>query len=138
MVWVVVVVVWVGQAVLTSAVAARRGHDRVLWLVLGVVFPVAALLALLLGYPRSHTRVGQVAPDVREALEGSRVARTLVRTPGVDEDALVAATGLPEDRVAGELRTLRFLGLARRHRGGTWALTPRAAAVLEAGEEREG
>lgn len=133
-VWTVVLVgVWLGQAVLTSEVAVRREHDRVLWFVLGIVFPGAALLALLLGYPRSHSRPGRLAPDLRDALERSRVARTLAEAGDLDEPALVAATGLPEDQVAGELRSLRFLGLARRGRDRSWGLTPRAAAALSEG-----
>ena len=134
MLWVLVAAAWVGLAVLTSVVAVRREHDRVLWLVLGLVFPGAALLALLLGFPRTHAAAGEVAPDVRQALERSRVARVLARSPGTDEASLVAATGLDEDRVAGELRTLRILGLARRHRDGTWELSPRAAAALSTDE----
>lgn len=128
---VVLGVLWLGLAAATSEVAARRDHDRVLWLVLGLVFPGAALAALLLGFPRTHTAPDRLAPDVHEALVGSRVARTLADEGDLDEAAIVAATGLDPDRVAGELRTLRFLGLARRHRDRTWTLTPRAAAALE-------
>ena len=133
MVW-VLVAAWIGLGVLTAEVAVRRQHDRVLWLVLGLAFPGAALLALLLGFPRSHAGPDRLAPDVHDALRGSRVARTLADEGEMDEPALVAATGLPTDRVAGELRTLRFLGLARRGRDRSWGLTPRAAAALD---ERE-
>lgn len=135
MVWVVLVAVWLGLGALTAAVAGRRQHDRGLWLVLGLVFPGAALLALLLGYPRSHRPADQLAPDVEAALRGSRVARTLQEGP-MGEPELAAASGVDPDRVAGELRTLRFLGLARRSRDRRWELTPRAAAALS--PDREG
>lgn len=130
--WLVVAVVWVGLGLLTGVVAARRDHDRVLWTLLGLVFPGAALVALLLGYPRSHTAPHQLAPDLQDALRRSRIARTLWERPDTTEDDLAAATGLAADRVAGELRTLRLLGLVSRDRDRTWRLTPRAAAVLDA------
>lgn len=130
MVWVLVAAIWVGLAVATAMAAQRRGHDRVLWLVLGLVFPGAAWAALVLGHPRTHVPPSRVAPDVAEALHTSRVARALARRPGLDASGLEAATGLPAERVAAELRTLRFLGLVRRSGGGTWQLAPRAAAEL--------
>jgi hypothetical protein len=129
--WVVVVVLWLGQAWLTSRVAVGRGHDRVLWGVLGLVFPLAALLALLLGFPRSHAREGRLAPDMEAAVRNSRVARALAGSAGRTEADLVASTGMDEDRVASELRTLRVLGMASRARDRTWSLTPRAARVLD-------
>lgn len=130
--WLVLALVWVGLGLLTGVVAVRRDHDRVLWTVLGLVFPGAALVALLLGYPRSHSAPQQLAPDLQDALRRSRIARTLRDRPDTTEDDLVAATGLPTDRVAGELRTLRLLGLVSRDRDRTWRLTPRAAAALDA------
>lgn len=133
--WVVLAVAWVGLGVLTGAVAAGRDHDRVLWTVLGLVFPGAALVALLLGYPRSHTAPQRLAPDLHDALRRSRVARTLRDRPDQAEDDLAAVTGLPAGRVAGELRTLRLLGLVSRNRDRTWRLTPRAAAALDADTE---
>jgi DNA-binding transcriptional ArsR family regulator len=134
--WVVLVVAWVGVAVLTGVVAAGREHDRVLWTVLGLVFPGAALVALLLGYPRSHTAPQRLAPDLHDALRRSRIARVLKDRPDLTEDDLAAATGLPADRVAGELRTLRMLGLVSRSRDRTWRLTPRAAAALVGDADR--
>lgn len=131
MVWVLVVAVWVALGALTAVVAERRDHDRVLWLVLGLVFPGAALLALLLGFPRTQSTRSRLAPDLLDALRHSRVARTLHDRSGLDEEAVQAATGLPEDRVASELRTLRVLGLVRRGRDRTWSLAPRAAAALD-------
>lgn len=131
MIWVVVGVLWVGQALLTARVAGAREHDRVLWLVLGLVFPIAALVALGLGYPRTQTAAHRLAPDLEDALRSSRVARALARDPGLDADAIAAATGLPEDRVVAELRTLRVLGLVRRQRDRTFMLSPSAAAALE-------
>lgn len=134
--WVVLAAGWLGLGVLTGLVAAGRDHDRVLWTVLGLVFPGAALLALLLGYPRSHSAPQRLAPDLEDALRRSRLARALRDAPDTGEDDLVAVTGLPADRVAGELRTLRLLGLVSRNRDRTWRLTPRAAATLDPDEDR--
>lgn len=140
---VVLVVAWVAQAIVTMRVAGGRGHDRVLWLVLGLVFPLAALIALHLGFPRTQAKVGELAPDVAEALGRSRVAQALAGHEGMREEDVVAATGIDDGRVAGELRTLRVLGLVRRGRDRTWSLTPRAATALagrsdEGGDERRG
>lgn len=132
MIWVVVAALWVGQALLTARVAGAREHDRVLWLVLGLLFPVGALVALALGYPRTQARAHRLAPDLEDALRNSRVARVLAREPGVGVDAIAAAAGMPEDRVVAELRTLRVLGLARRQRDGTFVLSPAARASLDA------
>lgn len=130
MVWVLVALLWVGQAVLTARVAVARDHDRVLWLVLGLVFPVAALVALGLGYPRSQSTTRRLAPDLEDALRTSRVAGVLARDPGLDAEAITAASGLPEDRVVTELRTLRVLGLVRRRRDRTYELSPVAGTAL--------
>lgn len=132
MVWVVLGVLWVGQALLTARVAVAREHDRVLWLVLGLAFPVAALVALGLGHPRSQSTARRLAPDLEDALRKSRIARVLARDPGLDAEAIRAATGLPDDRVVAELRTLRMLGLVRRQRDRTYVLTPAAASALDA------
>lgn len=134
--WLLLAVAWLGVGALTGVVAAGRDHDRVLWTVLGLVFPGAALVALLLGYPRSHTAPQRLAPDLHDALRRSRVARVLQDRPDLPEDDLTAVTGLPADRVAGELRTLRMLGLVSRNRDRTWRLTPRAAAALDEDADR--
>lgn len=134
--WLVLAVAWLGVGVLTGVVAAGRDHDRVLWTVLGLVFPGAALVALLLGYPRSHTAPQRLAPDLHDALRRSRVARVLQDRPDLPEADLTAVTGLPADRVAGELRTLRMLGLVSRNRDRTWRLTPRATAALDEDADR--
>lgn len=138
MVWVVVAATWLAVAVTTAWVAERREHDRVLWLVLGLVFPGAALVALLLGYPRTHTPPTRLAPDLQDALRRSRVARALHGRPGSDETAIATTTGQPRDRVVAELRTLRVLGLVQRARDRTWSLSPRAAAALDADEADPG
>lgn len=129
--WTLVVVVWLAVAVATAVVAGRRGHDRVLWGVLGLVFPGAALLALLLGYPKSLRTPGRLTPDVDAALRQNQTARTLAASPGLDMEAISRANGLPVEQVGRELGALRVLGLVRRDRAtDTWTLTPRAVAAL--------
>lgn len=136
MLWVLVIAGWLGLAALTSRAARERDHDPTLWFVLGLVFPGAALAALLLGYPRSHSRVGELSPDVAQALRGSRVARALRDQPGLDEEGLRQAAGVTRQRVGRELRSLRGLGLVRRGQGRTWTLAPTATAVLADDESR--
>lgn len=128
--WVVLVVAWVAVALLTARVADRRGHDRVLWLVLGFVFPVASLVALLLGRPRSQRGAGRLPRDVAEALHDSRVAAALAEQGASTADEVEAATGLDEGAVTRELRALRLFGLVHRGRDRRWELRPAAAAHL--------
>lgn len=136
MVWAVVVVAWVGSAVVTAVVAERRERDRTVWFVLGLVFPLAALAALLLGYPKHTAKAGRLAEDVESALRESRVAATLADHGPLTPDGIAEASGLPDDAVSTELGALKILGLVRRAGGGAWALAPRAADAL--GDPDEG
>lgn len=129
MTW-VLVVAWIAVAAVTARVAVHRGHDRVLWLVLGLVFPVASLLALLLGWPRSHPEAGRLSSDVAAALHDSRVAHALATEGPLTPEQAGTATGLPEKAVDSELGALKLLGLVKRAGGGAWRLSPSAAAAL--------
>lgn len=132
MLWVGVVVVWLGTALVTAVVAEQRDRDRTVWFVLGVVFPLAALAALLLGYPKHTARAGGLAEDVESALRESRVAATLAAHGPLTPDAVAEASGLSDEAVSTELGALKILGLVRRAGGGAWGLAPRAAAALAA------
>lgn len=131
MVWALLVVAWLGSAVATAVVAERREHDRTMWFVLGLVFPLAALAALLLGYPKHTARAGRLAEDVESALRESRVAATLATHGPLTADGVAAASGLSEDAVSTELGALKILGLVRKAGAGAWRLAPRAADTLD-------
>lgn len=130
MVWALLAVVWLGTAVVTAVVAERRERDRTVWFVLGLVFPLAALAALLLGYPTHTARAGRLAEDVASALRESRVAATLAAHGPLTPDAVAEASGLSDDAVSTELGALKILGLVRRAGGGAWRLAPRAVDAL--------
>lgn len=130
--WLLVVVpAWAGVAWLTGEVAARHERDRIQWVVLGLLFPGGALVALLLGFPRSDTAHGAVPQDVQEALRHNRMAKALLGEPGQTTEALAERFGISPREARGELRSLRLLGLARRD-DDRWTLTPRARSALDA------
>lgn len=135
MVWAVVAVVWAGQAVVTAILAERHERDRTVWFVLGLVFPLAALAALLLGYPRHTARAGGLAEDVESALGDSRVAATLAAHGPLTPEAIAEASGLPDEAVSTELGALKILGLVRRAGAGAWRLDRRAADALGTGDD---
>ncbi len=138
MIWVFVAVVWLGTAAATALVAQRHDRDRVVWFALGLVFPGAALAALLLGYPKAAARAGRLAPDVESALRDSRLAATLAREGPMTPAELAAAADLPPDVADKEMGALKILGLIRRAGGGTWRLDPRAADALGEGGDVDG
>lgn len=135
MVWGLLVVVWLGTAVITAVVAERRDRDRTVWFVLGLVFPLAALAALLLGYPKHAARKGRLAEDVESALRESRVAATLAAQGPLTPDGIAEVCGLSDEAVSTELGALKILGLVRRAGGGSWGLAPRAAEALETDDD---
>lgn len=130
MIWVLVAAGWLGMAAATAVVAERHERDRAVWFVLGMVFPGAALAALLLGYPKVQARAGRLAPDVESALRQSRVAATLAREGPMTPPELATASGLSPDVADKEMGALKILGLIRRAGSGTWKLDPRAAEAL--------
>lgn len=127
MVWVVIGAVWLGQAWLSGHVATRHDLDRRGWVVLGLVFPFAALVTLLVRSTRPSSQ--RVRSDVAESLRRSRVARRLVAEPGLTIDEVAQREALDPAQVKSELGSLRLLGMAT-HSRGAWRLQDSAAAVF--------
>lgn len=63
---------WIAMAVITAAAAQARGRNVVLWFVLGMVFSLLALLAVLVmgnvGGETVSRRTHVRCPDCREAV----------------------------------------------------------------------
>lgn len=130
MIWALVAVAWLALAAATAVVARRHQRDRGVWFALSLVFPGAALAALLLGYPKAQARPGGLAPDVEAALRESRLAATLAREGPLTPAQLATASGLSTEATDREMGALKILGLIRRAGGGAWRLDPRAAHAL--------
>jgi hypothetical protein len=127
----VLFVLWLGLGALTGAVAQNRGHNGVLWLVLGLVAPVFALVALLvfLVYdPGDDAEHSVPRPEV--AARTNPVARALMGMPASRPGELADRVEMSSSAVKGDLRTLRTLGLVEHDGHGRWQLTEAGAASV--------
>lgn len=124
----IVFVLWLGLGALTGSLAQNRGQSGVLWLVLGMVAPGLALIALLVFFVYDPGPDGEHAvPAPDEAARTNPVAQALIGRSGSTPAQLAERTDMSASAVKGDLRTLRSLGIARRGDDGRWQLTETGA-----------
>lgn len=117
------------QALVTAALAERRGQSGLLWFVLGLLFPFLSLVvAALLRSPHDTT---PVISSVADAARSSAVARALHRSPSASADAVSSLAGVNPHETRRQLSALQDLGLAERDAGGRWSLTDLGVRHLE-------
>jgi hypothetical protein len=133
-VWIVFsTVVWLLLAATAASMAEDRGQSPVLWFVIGLFFPILALIVLAVAFDRAGV------DDPRElkladAARRNPVARALGERPHSSVHQISEVTSLPPKAVVGDLRTLRGTGLATRDDTGRWSLTDEGAEALRGSE----
>jgi hypothetical protein len=135
-IWLLWIVVWLLLAVTASMMAEDRGQPPALWFVLGLLFPILALIVLVIAFDRA----GVSDPSeltLADAAARNPVARALGERPGSSAHQLERATSLPPKTVTDDLRTLRGLGLADRDGSGRWSLTGDGVAAQRGSEPAE-
>lgn len=129
---------WLALAVTAAMMAEDRGQPPALWFVLGLCFPVLALLVLAVGFDREagHGPTGDGASQltVADAARRNAVARALGERPASSPEQLQRATSRASRAVHDDLRTLRGLGLADRDTSGRWSLTDAGIAAVRGDE----
>lgn len=129
-------VVWLLLAATASMMAEDRGQPPSLWFVIGLFFPLLALIVLAVAFDRDGVRnPGEFT--LADAAGRTPVARALGERPGSSAHQLEQATSLPPKTVTDDLHTLRGLGLADRDDSGRWSLTGDSVAAQRGSEPAE-
>lgn len=133
-VWVIVsTVVWLLLAATAASMAEDRGQSPALWFVIGLFFPILALIVLAVAFDR-HRGDDPRELTLADAARRNPVARALGERPNSSAHQISEATSLPLKAVAGDLRTLRGMGLAARDDTGRWSLTDEGEDAVRGGE----
>lgn len=135
-VWLLWIVGWLFLAVTAAMMAEDRGQPPALWFVLGLFFPILALIVLAVAFDRD----GVSDPGgltLADAAGRNPVARALGERPGSSAHQLEQATSMPPKAVTDDLRALRGLGLADRDVSGRWSLTSDGLAAQRGSEPAE-
>lgn len=132
-VWLLWIAFWLFLAVTAAMMAEDRGQPPALWFVLGLIFPILALVVLAVVFDReAGIDHNELTGD--DAAGHSAVARALLDRPSSSAHQLEQATSLLPKTVMGDLRALRGLGLADRDDSGRWSLTDGGVAALRGSE----
>jgi DNA-binding transcriptional ArsR family regulator len=132
-VWLLWIAFWLFLAVTAAMMADDRGQPPALWFVLGLIFPILALIVLAVVFDR-EAGLDPSELTVDDAAGHSPVARALRERQSSSARQLEQATSLPPKTVVGELRALRGLGLAERDDSGRWSLTDDGVVALRGSE----
>jgi hypothetical protein len=132
-VWLVWVAVWLSLAVTAASMAEHRDQPPALWFVLGLCFPVLALVVLAVCFQPRDVRHPS-GSTVADAVGRNPVARALAVRPGSSAHQLEQVLSSPPKTVLRDLRDLRRLGLADRDDTGRWSLTTDGIDALRSGD----